>query len=129
MTDTATPPGLPDALSKLDALRDVMAVRRVFGDAYQLDGVDVIPVAAIRGGGGGGGGMTTEPKDAGSGAGVGFGVDARPVGVLVVKDGDVSWRPTVDVTRVMLNGQQVAMTVALALSVMVIWRGRRRGRG
>ena len=41
---------LSNALSKLDVVNDVMTVKRVFGDAYQLDGVTVIPVAAVRGG-------------------------------------------------------------------------------
>ena len=108
-----------------------MTVRRVFGEAYQLDGVDVIPVASIRGGGGAGGadgGTTSDANDQGvgpAGAGLGFGVDARPVGVLVVKDGDVTWCPTVDVTRIVLNGQQIALSAMVALSAMLIWRNVR----
>ena len=52
MTDTR----ISEALSKLDAVKDTMSVQRVFGDAYQVDGTTIIPVALVRGGGGGGGG-------------------------------------------------------------------------
>ena len=42
--------GVADALSKLDAVRDVLTVKRVFGEPYEVNGVTVTPVAAIRGG-------------------------------------------------------------------------------
>ena len=48
--------GVAGALSKLDAVRDVLTVKRVFGEAYEAHGLTVIPVAAVRGAGGGGGG-------------------------------------------------------------------------
>jgi len=56
-----------DALSKLDAVRDVLTLKRVFGEAYEVNGVTVIPVAAIRGGGGGGGGEDSQ-QQVGAGA-------------------------------------------------------------
>jgi uncharacterized spore protein YtfJ len=104
-------------LAKLDAVKDTLTVKRVFGDPYELDGVTVIPVALVRGGGGGGGGEGTGPNSdgSGSGGGVGFGVNARPVGVYVVKDGDVSWQPAIDVMRVVLGGQIVAIVAILTL--------------
>lgn len=40
---------MTSALSRLDAVKDVLTVKRVFGDAYEVDGVTVIPVAAVRG--------------------------------------------------------------------------------
>ena len=52
---------MTSALSRLDAVKDVLTVKRVFGDAYEVDGVTVIPVAAVRGGGGGGGGEGDAP--------------------------------------------------------------------
>jgi uncharacterized spore protein YtfJ len=111
------------ALAKLDAVKDSLTVKRVFGDAYEVDGVTVIPVAMVRGGGGAGLGEGTSgngeheasgaprggPAGSGSGLGLGFGVDARPVGVYVVKDGEVSWQPSIDVMRVVLGGQVVAI--------------------
>jgi len=42
-----------------------------------------------------------------------------------VRDGDVSWRPAVDVNRVILGGQLVAITALLVLRpVLVKWLGR-----
>ena len=126
MSDT----GLSSVLSKLDAVKDVMTVKRVFGDAYQVDTVSVIPVAAVRGGGGGGGGEGSGPEDQGegSGAGMGFGVNARPVGVYVVKDGTVKWCPSVDVTRIVLGGQLIALAAILTLRRVLLHRHRHRHR-
>ena len=124
MNDTA----ISNALGRLDAIKDAMSVKRVFGDPYVVDGASVIPVAAIRGGGGGGGGggMGAEEQSQGSGAGVGFGVNARPVGVFVVKDGNVEWTPAVDVVRIVLGGQLVALAAILLLRRVFVRRGRRR---
>jgi uncharacterized spore protein YtfJ len=108
---------LASALSKLDAVKEVLTVRRVFGDAYELDGVTVIPVAAIRGGGGGGGGEGDAPEaqGTGSGAGLGFGVNVRPVGAFAVKDGVVTWSPSVDEMRVVMGRLLVALAGILVL--------------
>jgi uncharacterized spore protein YtfJ len=124
------------ALAKLDAVKDSLTVKRVFGDAYQVDGVTVIPVATVRGGGGAGLGEGTSgtgdepngaaagtPAGSGSGVGLGFGVDARPVGVYVVRDGEVSWQPSIDVMRVVLGGQMVAIFALWTLRrIFARWR-------
>jgi uncharacterized spore protein YtfJ len=112
-----TEPEFENTLSKLDAVKDMLTVQRVFGDPYQMDGVSVLPVAVVRGAGGGGAGGGTAPdeKTNGSGAGVGFGVNARPLGVFVAREGDVQWRPAVDVMRIVLGGQIVALVAILAL--------------
>ncbi|HEY2705643.1 MAG TPA: spore germination protein GerW family protein [Candidatus Dormibacteraeota bacterium] len=94
----------------LDRVRDTLTVRQVFGEPYERDGVLVVPVARVAGGGGGGGGGN--PTE-GSGSGGGFGLEARPVGVYVIRDGEVSWRPAVDVTRIALGGQLVAIVALL----------------
>jgi uncharacterized spore protein YtfJ len=72
-------------------VRDAITVRRVYGEAIEADGVTLIPAALVAGGGAGGG------DEAGNGGG-GFGLRARPIGAWVIRDGDVSWRPAVDVT-------------------------------
>lgn len=90
----------------LSGAQDAMSARRVFGDPIQADGITVIPVAAV-GGGGGGGGRSAEE------GGVGFGLSARAAGVFVVRNGDARWRPAVDVNRVILGGQIVAITAIL----------------
>ena len=75
----------------LQGARDAISVRRVYGEAVERDGVTLVPAAFVIGGGGGGG------DDAGNGGG-GFGLAGRPVGAWVIRDGDVSWHPAVDVT-------------------------------
>ena len=104
--------GIAEALSKLEAVRDVLTVKRVFGEAYEAHGATVIPVAAVRGGGGGGGGEDLKQQ---VGAGAGLGVIARPVGVFVVDDHGLRWEPAVDITRIVLGGQLVAVAAILLL--------------
>jgi uncharacterized spore protein YtfJ len=119
---------LSSALSKLDAVKDVLTVKRVFGDAYELDGVAVIPVAAVRGGGGGGGGEgdAAHAQGTGSGAGLGFGVHVRPVGAFVVKEGEVSWSPSVDVSRIVMGGQLVALAGIFVVGRILSHHRRRK---
>src|SRR3954454_16080590 len=94
----------------LDTVRDSMTVRRVFGDPYERDGVTVIPAATVRGAGGGGGGKDERGQE---GDGGGFVLTARPAGAYVVKDGEVSWQPAVDVNRI--------VAVAVLGSAAVVW--------
>jgi len=91
---------LSSVLDKLGAVKDTMTVSRVFGESYKVDGAAIVPVATVRGGGGGGGGEGTTPggEGTGTGAGLGFGVIVRPLGVYVVKDGEVRWQPDRRVT-------------------------------
>ena len=100
----------------LATTRDGLTVSRVFGQPFEHDGVTVIPAAALRGGVGGGGGRDENGQE---GEGVGFGLTARPVGAYVVKDGAVTWRPAVDVNRL------VGLAGAVALA-WVLTHGRRR---
>ena len=114
-----------DVDTLLQQAKDTITVKRVFGEPVERDGVLVIPAAAVRGGGGGGSG--SGPNGEGSGDGGGFGIDARPVGAFVVRDGEVTWRPAVDVTRVVLGGQIVAIVGFLTLRAVVrSWSRRRR---
>ena len=119
---------MTSALSRLDAVKDILTVKRVFGDAYEVDGVTVIPVAAVRGGGGGGGGEgdTPDAKGTGSGSGVGFGVNVRAIGTVVIADGGVTWVPAVDVTRIVFGGQLVAIVGILVFGRVLTHRRRHR---
>jgi uncharacterized spore protein YtfJ len=92
----------------LQGAKDAITVRRVFGEPIEHEGVVVVPVAKVAGGGGGGG-------DSENNGGGGFGLGARPVGVYVIKDGQVSWRPAIDPIR-------VALVALFALALL----GRRR---
>jgi uncharacterized spore protein YtfJ len=89
----------------IDAARDSITVGRVYGEPYERNGVAVIPAAAIRGGGGGGGNEQADRSDGGSG----FGVLARPVGAYVIRGDEVSWRPAVDINRLIFGCQLLGL--------------------
>src|SRR3712207_7510700 len=103
MESTTSPQVDPGALTR--AVQDLLTVRRVFGEAYERDGVQVIPVAKVMGGTGAGygtgraGGDPSDGKETdgeGEGGGGGFGVRVRPVGVYVLDGQGVHWRPALD---------------------------------
>lgn len=94
-------PGAPDR-SVLERALDAVTVRRVFGEAYVLDDATIVPVARVRGWGGGGGGSGEQHGESGSGSGVGYGVTASPAGVYVLRDGAVTWHPSVEPVRIAL---------------------------
>jgi uncharacterized spore protein YtfJ len=102
---------------------------KVFGQPIIQGDLILLPVATVHGGGGGGSG--TGPQADGHdavGAGGGLGVTAKPAGVFVIKDGKVGWRPAVDVNRIVLGGQLVAVTALLVLRAIVKARSRRESR-
>jgi uncharacterized spore protein YtfJ len=92
--------------------RDAMTVKRVFGEPYEKDGVTIIPAAWVAGGGGGGG-------DAQGAGGSGFGLAAFPVGAYVIKDGNVAWRPAVNVNL-------VAIAALITFRAVIKARSKRR---
>jgi uncharacterized spore protein YtfJ len=108
----------------LNQSRDAMTVGRVFGEPIERNGVTVIPVAQVMGGGGGGSG---QQGDEGQGAGVGYGMRANPAGVYVINGDNVEWKPSIDVNRVILGGQLVAIFFLLTLRGIVRIRSRRKG--
>ena len=93
----------------LSGARDAISVRRVYGDPIERDGVVVIPAAVVGGGGGGGG----DNEDNGGG---GFGLRARPVGAFVIKNGEVTWKPAIDPSRL----------IAAAIAALAVWSFARR---
>jgi uncharacterized spore protein YtfJ len=104
---------------KLDELlstaRDTITVRRVFAQPYEKDGITIIVGAAVSGGGGGGGGHDNQGQH---GEGGGFGVNARPAGAFIVRDGKVRWYPAVDVNRLAAVLGAVAVAYLLARTRM-----------
>ncbi len=102
-----------DAQQILVGTQEALTARRVFGEPIRVEDTTVIPAAVVRGGGGAGGAS-------GQQGGVGFGLNARPAGVYVIRDGDVSWHPAVDVNRIVLGGQIVAITALLALRPLLM---------
>lgn len=114
-----------DAQDVITQARDALTVKRVFGEPYEKNGVTVVAVAKVQGGAGGGGGEG--PQGEGKGSGGGFGVSARPVGMFVIRGDELSWRPAVDVNRVVLGAQIVAIAALLTVRSIVKARARSRG--
>jgi uncharacterized spore protein YtfJ len=110
---------LERAMQGIEAARDAITVRRVYGDPIERDGTLVIPAASVAGGGGGGGGIDEKAQ---TGAGGGFGLHARPVGAFVIRNGDVRWEPVVDRER------QLVIAATLAGVGLLFFRSLLRGR-
>jgi uncharacterized spore protein YtfJ len=114
----------------LDRVRDVVGsvgAGTVFGEPIVRGNMVVLPVAKVNGGGGGGsgsGGAADQQQGSGSGGGVGF--SARPLGVYLITDQDVTWRPAIDVTKIAIGGQIVAVAALLVIRALVKGLGRRR---
>ena len=96
----------------LSQARDTITVKRVFGEPIERNGMTIIPVANVMGCGGAGSG---DSPSEGAGSGVGFGVRATPAGVYVVRGDTLKWEPAVDMGRVILVGQLVAIVALLVL--------------
>lgn len=101
----------------LSTARDVITVRRVFGDPYERDGVTVIPGAFVAGGGGGGSGQDERGQE---GQGGGFGMRGHPSGAFVLRDRDLRWQPAVDINR-------LAMVIGAVVVMYLYARSRRHG--
>ncbi len=102
--------------------QDALTVRRVFGEPVEHDGITVIPAARVQGAAGGGSGEA--PDGQGGGSGTGYALNAKPFGVYMIKDGDVVWRPAVDVNRVILGAQLVAIAALLLARTIVKARAK-----
>jgi uncharacterized spore protein YtfJ len=97
--------------------KGAMRASAVFGEPFERDGVTIIPAATIRGGAGGGG-NEGDPQA----GGVGFGVYSRPVGAFVIKGGEVTWQPALDINRVIM------LAIAALLTVRTIVKAMAKGR-
>ena len=95
----------------------------VFGQPIVSNGTTVVPVARARWGCGGGGGAGTGPNRVGQGQGFGGGggMIVKPVGYLVIRDGEVEYRE-IDQLR------NIAGAVIVGLILGAIFRRRRRER-
>ena len=80
---------------------DGMTAKRVFGKAYEQDGVVLIPVARISGGGGGRGKRR------------GFGMRGHPVGAFVIRGDRVRWKPVIDINGLLFRAQVMAGAAVL----------------
>jgi hypothetical protein len=109
-----------DVQEALSEAGGAMTAKRVYAEPYVHDGLTIIPAAAVRGGGGGGGDEAT--------GGAGFGLHATPKGAWVVEGDKVTWKPAVDVNRIVLGSQIVAVAALLtARQIATLWApGHRR---
>jgi uncharacterized spore protein YtfJ len=103
---------LPEVLGRA---AEAAQVRRVFGEPIEREGLTVVPAAEVRGGAGGGQGRGPKEGSDSEGAGGGYGFTARPAGVFVIRGDQVEWRPALDLGKVILGGQLVAITALLVL--------------
>ena len=112
-----------DARELIQGVREALSARQVFGEPVNRDGVTVIPAATVIGGGGGGGGEGVQQPsnddgeaepERGSGAGAGFGGMMWPAGAFEIRDDRVTWRPAIDVTRVLVLVLVLAIAVVRA---------------
>ena len=76
------------------AVLDQASAQRVFGERIELDGVTIIPVAAVR---------RCKCSPSGEENGKGGSLSSfRPVGLVIIRDGRVEWKPAVDLSRLAL---------------------------
>jgi uncharacterized spore protein YtfJ len=116
-----------DVGKTIEDAKDAITVRRVFGEPYVKNGVTLIPAARVQGGAGGGSGEG--PSGEGHGGGAGFGLSAKPAGAYVIKGDEVSWRPAIDVNRVILGAQLVTLVALLVARSIVRSRPPRTHEG
>ena len=114
-----------DVFESIKGTRDSLSVSRAYGEAYELDGVTVIPVARVSGGAGGGGGEGTDDEKSGGGFGTGFGLHVNPIGVYEVRGGQVVWKPSVDANRLLRGGQVLGGIIAVCVTLVLLARSRR----
>lgn len=117
-----------DVMHAIEQARDSITVRRVYGKPIERGEVTVIPAAAVQGGAGGGSGGPGPAADGlesgtATGGGAGWGMRARPVGAYVLRDDELRWEAALDLNRVILGGQVVAVVALLTLRT---WLKRRR---
>jgi uncharacterized spore protein YtfJ len=112
-----------DVQEAIAQARDTLTVKRVFGEAYEKNGVTIIPAARVQGGAGGGSGEDPQGQG-GKGSGSGFGVTARPVGAFVLRGEELSWQPAVDINRIVLGGQAVAIVALLVIRAIIKARAK-----
>ncbi|WP_327351382.1 spore germination protein GerW family protein [Streptomyces sp. NBC_01304] len=88
------------SVALLEALAEKLggraSVTAVYGEPVTRDDVTVIPVAQVGFGFGGGAGQETGTDKSGEGGGGGGGGGAKPLGFIVIRGGDATYRPIRD---------------------------------
>jgi uncharacterized spore protein YtfJ len=110
----------------MDAVRQAVegaTARTVFGEPVTQGETTIIPAARVTARGGAGGSGPTPADGAGAGSGGGFSLSAKPVGVFVVRNDCVDWRPALDLNKIILGGQLVG--IAALLTIRAVIKSRR----
>jgi len=118
-TNSETRATLVEHLGKL--IGDRAGVRLVYGEPVERDGATIVPVARVRYGFGGGAGK--KPGEEGAeeeGGGGGGGVVASPAGFVILRGGQVEYRPIRDPAR--LTGLAIAIGIGLVMALRAIVR-------
>lgn len=108
----------------LEEAQKNVGATRVYADPYVQNGLTVIPAATVAGGGGAGRGESAE----GHGGGGGFGVKSKPSGAWVIEDGVVRWKAAVDLNRILLGAELVALAGVFAVRAIYAPRSPSRRR-
>jgi hypothetical protein len=104
--DQRTPPA--DVMA---TLTNRLGKHQVFGPPVQHGSTTLVPVAYVRA-------STARSKGRADHADSGTKLVARPAGAWVIVDDDrVSWRPAVDVNRIVRGGQLALAAVLIAVAV------------
>jgi uncharacterized spore protein YtfJ len=109
----------------LEQVKELVGGTTVYDAPYEKDGMTIIAASRVMGGGGGGE-MGKDAGEAPGGAGGGVGLDARPAGAFVIKGDDVSWIPAMDINRIVLGAQLVAIVAFLSWRSVAKARARAR---
>ena len=92
----------------VNGTRDAMRAQVVYGEPIERNGTIVVPAAKVTGGGGG-------ASDTANNGGGGFGLRARPVGAWLIRGDDVTWKPSLDLNRLLIGSQIVAIVFLLVV--------------
>jgi uncharacterized spore protein YtfJ len=102
-----------DVQEMVSRSQDTATVERVYGEPHEKGGTTVIPAARVSARGGSG------AARGGEHSGGGFRSDAEPVGVFVIKDGEVEWKPVFDLSSVVRRGQLIGFVALLVLRALI----------
>lgn len=106
----------------IEQFSETATVKRVFGEPYEHNGITIVPAARIGGGAGSGESDINGHENSGSGIGMG----GAPAGAFVVEGNVVTWKPAIDVNKIILGAQVVAVVALLTLRAIVKARQKTR---
>lgn len=111
---------IKDVLERVETHNDV---KTIFGEAIHEKDASIIPVAAITMHGGGGGGEAESGLDEkksrlgqGSGIGLGYSRNVRPLGYIEVREGKAVFKPILDMGKLVIAIAGISLAGAYLLA-------------